>query len=59
VAVKIVKSAKHYTEAARDEIKILSTVTRHDKDNSSCVIPLLDSFDIEGPHGTRILTVTF
>lgn len=55
IAIKIVKSANHYTEAARDEVKILNTTTRHDKDNASCVIHLLDSFDVEGPHGTRIL----
>ena len=32
VAVKIVKSASHYAEAARDEIKILKELAKHDKD---------------------------
>lgn len=53
VALKIVKSARHYTEAARDEIEILKKVTDNDQDNSKCVVHLLDSFEHSGPNGNR------
>ena len=53
VALKIVKSASHYTEAAMDEIKILQTLAKHDPKNSKCVVSLLDWFEHKGPHGKR------
>lgn len=53
VALKIVKSASHYTEAAIDEIKILQALAKHDPDNKKCVVYLIDSFEHRGPHGKR------
>jgi serine/threonine-protein kinase SRPK3 len=52
-----VKSAKHYTETALDEIKLLEKVARVSRDNfhRQFVIELLDSFKITGVNGTRIL----
>eukprot|EP01130_Rhizamoeba_saxonica_P006741 TRINITY_DN2692_c0_g1_i1.p1 TRINITY_DN2692_c0_g1~~TRINITY_DN2692_c0_g1_i1.p1 ORF type:complete len:481 (-),score=120.28 TRINITY_DN2692_c0_g1_i1:1158-2600(-) len=57
VAIKIVKSARHYAEAARDEIKILQAATRNDSDNDKCVIHLLDDFEISGPNGRHVAMV--
>lgn len=53
MALKIVKSAKQYTEVARDEIALLKKVTEGDKDDSHCVVHLIDSFDHMGPNGIR------
>jgi len=57
VAIKIVKSARHYTEAARDEIEILTKATQLDTKNDRCFIQLLDHFDVVGPHGTHVAMV--
>lgn len=58
VALKIVKSARHYTEAALDEIKLLEKVQQMiDHPNSSSVVILLDSFKLEGPNGTHVCMV--
>lgn len=55
VALKVVKSASHFTETALDEIKLLKCVRDsapddpyHDK-----VIQLLDDFKVNGPNGRR------
>jgi serine/threonine-protein kinase SRPK3 len=55
VALKIVKSAKHYTETARDEIKLLSRVVQANPAslNRHFVVQLKDSFEHFGPHGKR------
>jgi serine/threonine-protein kinase SRPK3 len=55
VALKIVKSASHYTEAAEDEISLLEKVVSADPSspNREYVVRLLDSFKHSGPHGTR------
>lgn len=53
VALKIVKSAKHYREAALDEIKILKKIKEGDPHNRMCCVHLLDSFLHRGPHGKR------
>eukprot|EP00727_Mastigamoeba_balamuthi_P013072 m51a1_g8388 putative srsf protein kinase 1 (645) ;mRNA; f:205355-207890 len=57
VALKIVKSAPHYTEAAEDEIEILRTITKGDARNESCCAHLLDSFHHTGPNGTHVCMV--
>jgi len=57
VAIKIVKSAHHYSDAARDEIKILQKATSSDPHNESCIIRLLDHYEIEGPHGLHVCMV--
>jgi serine/threonine-protein kinase SRPK3 len=46
VALKIVKSEKHYTETALDEIKLLKACQGREH-----VVQLLDSFKHRGPHG--------
>lgn len=53
-ALKVVKSAKHYTDAALDEIKILRTITAGDSSNSKCCVRLLDDFQHIGPNGKHI-----
>ncbi|KAJ1551668.1 serine/threonine protein kinase, CMGC group [Nowakowskiella sp. JEL0078] len=56
VALKIVKSAPHYTETALDEIKLLDkAVTQNPTSpNRSCVVELLDWFKHRGPHGIHV-----
>lgn len=55
VALKVVKSADHFTETALDEIKLLKSVRDSDPDDPyhDRVIQLLDDFKIEGPNGQR------
>ncbi len=55
VALKIQKSAKNYTEAAQDEIKLLQEMALHDEKKSQGIIHLLDNFVISGPNGKRML----
>lgn len=59
VALKIVKSAPHFTETARDEIKILKSVRDSDpadpKRNKT--VQLLNDFKITGVNGTHICMV--
>lgn len=64
VALKIVKSAEHYTEAAEDEILLLERVNKviTDKGGSApasdeSVVRLFDHFQHRGPHGTHICMV--
>jgi len=56
VALKIVKSAQHYTETALDEIKLLEkvVVANRSSPNRQCVVELLDWFEHKGPNGTHI-----
>ncbi|CAM9466325.1 unnamed protein product [Scytosiphon promiscuus] len=71
VALKVQKSADHYTEAARDEIDLLQTVRANaqalkeltSKDASveldpDCrTVQLMDCFDHVGPHGRHVCMV--
>lgn len=61
VALKIVKSAKHYTETAYDEIKLLSRVVsaKASSPYRKYVVELLDSFEHRGPHGKRTFSRDF
>ncbi|KAL5209946.1 hypothetical protein ABZP36_005569 [Zizania latifolia] len=54
VALKVQKSAQHYTEAAMDEIKILKQIADGDPDDSRCVVKLLDHFKHSGPNGNHV-----
>ncbi|GAB5586687.1 hypothetical protein Unana1_01587 [Umbelopsis nana] len=56
VALKIVKSASHYTETAIDEIKLLERVStaRPEAVGRNYVAQLLDHFTHRGPNGTHI-----
>jgi serine/threonine-protein kinase SRPK3 len=54
VALKIVKSADHYTESAFDEIKLLTRVVNAGNSPfKKYLVQLKDSFKHQGPHGTR------
>ncbi|KAK2958730.1 putative protein kinase [Blattamonas nauphoetae] len=57
VALKIIKSAPHYMDAAKDEIKLLTHVTTGDPDGIYSVVHLLDHFVIEGPNGKHMCMV--
>ncbi|KAJ1385495.1 Serine/threonine-protein kinase, active site [Sesbania bispinosa] len=57
VALKIQKSAQHYTEAAMDEIKILKQIAEGDPDDKKCVVKLLDYFKHSGPNGLHVCLV--
>jgi hypothetical protein len=59
VAMKIVKSAKHYTEAALDEIKLLLCARDSDPtdENRFKTVQLLDDFKVNGPNGIHVCMV--
>ncbi|KAK4780505.1 hypothetical protein SAY87_016611 [Trapa incisa] len=57
VALKVQKSAKHYTEAAMDEIKILKQIAEGDLEDKKCVVKLLDHFRHSGPNGQHVCMV--
>ena len=59
VALKIVKSAKHYTEAAEDEIRLLEKVRSQAASvrSGDHVVILLDHFRHVGPHGDHVCMV--
>nr|XP_057911327.1 SRSF protein kinase 1b isoform X2 [Doryrhamphus excisus] len=59
VAMKVVKSAEHYTETALDEIKLLKSVRNTDTSDPSRerVVQLLDDFKISGMNGTHVCMV--
>ncbi|XP_071961718.1 SRSF protein kinase 1-like isoform X2 [Antedon mediterranea] len=59
VALKVVKSAAHYTETAIDEIKLLKCVRESDEndENRLKVVQLLDDFKVSGVNGTHVCMV--
>lgn len=59
VALKVVRSAAHYTETALDEIKLLNKVVSANKDHPGRkhVVSLLDSFTHKGPNGNHVCMV--
>lgn len=57
VALKIQKSARHYTEAAMDEIALLRQVAEGDRGDTRGVVKLLDWFKHAGPHGQHVCMV--
>ena len=59
VALKVVKSAVHYTETAVDEIKLLRNVRESDPNDlhRNKVVQLLDDFRISGVNGTHVCMV--
>nr|TKS00101.1 hypothetical protein D5086_0000186450 [Populus alba] len=59
VALKVQKSAQHYTEAAMDEIKILKQIAEGDPDDKKCVVKLLDHFKHSGPNGQHRMSCFF
>lgn len=57
VALKVQKSAQHYTEAAQDEITILKQIAEGDPHDRGGVVKLLDHFKHTGPNGTHVCMV--
>lgn len=59
VALKVVRSAAHYTETALDEIKLLKKVVdaKPTHPGRKHVVSLLDSFNHKGPNGVHVCMV--
>uniref|UniRef100_A0A224X9I0 non-specific serine/threonine protein kinase n=2 Tax=Triatominae TaxID=70999 RepID=A0A224X9I0_9HEMI len=59
VALKVVKSASHFTETALDEIKLLKVVRDSDSNDPKRekVVQLLNDFKISGVNGTHVCMV--
>lgn len=59
VALKVVRSAAHYTETAIDEIKLLNKIVQANPNHPGRkhVVSLLDSFEHKGPNGTHVCMV--
>ncbi|RMJ24063.1 protein kinase dsk1 [Aspergillus sp. HF37] len=59
VALKVVRSAAHYTETAIDEIKLLSRIVQAKPSHPGrkYVVSLLDSFEHKGPNGVHVCMV--
>lgn len=57
VALKVQKSAQHYTEAAQDEITILKQIAEGDPHDRGGVVKLVDHFKHTGPNGTHVCMV--
>lgn len=59
VALKVVRSAAHYTETAIDEIKLLNKIVQAKPTHPGRkhVVSLLDSFEHKGPNGTHVCMV--
>ncbi|KAK3814294.1 MAG: serine/threonine protein kinase, CMGC family [Benniella sp.] len=59
VALKVVKSASHYTETAIDEIKLLERVVQANPEapGRKYVVELLDHFMHRGPNGSHVCMV--
>ncbi|KAG0057605.1 serine/threonine protein kinase, CMGC group [Gryganskiella cystojenkinii] len=59
VALKVVKSASHYTETAVDEIKLLERVVQANPEapGRKYVVELLDHFVHRGPNGLHVCMV--
>lgn len=54
--MKVVKSAKHYTETALDEIKLLERVAEADPTSMGAqyVTAVIDHFMVKGPNGNHV-----
>uniref|UniRef100_UPI003AB0D007 SRSF protein kinase 3-like n=1 Tax=Centroberyx gerrardi TaxID=166262 RepID=UPI003AB0D007 len=59
VALKVVKSAQHYTETALDEIKLLRCVRDSDPSDPyrETIVQLIDDFKISGVNGVHVCMV--
>ena len=57
--MKVVKSAKHYTETALDEIKLLTNVRDSDPTDPNRLkcVQLLDEFKVAGVNGSHVCMV--
>mmetsp|Transcript_2810 Transcript_2810/g.4075 ORF Transcript_2810/g.4075 Transcript_2810/m.4075 type:complete len:524 (+) Transcript_2810:64-1635(+) len=59
LALKILKSAPNYLEAAYEEVDILKKIAKqpHNSLGKRYVVQLVDSFEMMGPHGTHVCIV--
>eukprot|EP00033_Pygsuia_biforma_P001023 GCRY01001168.1.p1 GENE.GCRY01001168.1~~GCRY01001168.1.p1 ORF type:complete len:528 (+),score=162.49 GCRY01001168.1:94-1677(+) len=57
VALKVIKSARHYTDAALDELEMLKIIRQRDPNDDCCCVQLLDDFKVEGPNGVHVVMV--
>lgn len=59
VALKVIKSAPHYTETAADEIRLLEAIKRNDSHHPYCekIVRLLNNFTIRGVNGIHTCLV--
>ena len=57
VALKVVKSAKHYTETAEDEIRLLRCVRLGEGSHRERIVQLLEDFTISGVNGHHVCMV--
>lgn len=59
VALKVVKSAQHYTETAADEIRLLQVIKDSDPYdlNRERIVKLLNSFTVRGVNGMHTCLV--
>ena len=57
-ALKVQKSAEHYTDAAMDEIDLLRTISKlTPPGEDKYLVELMDSFSHRGPNGTHVCMV--
>ncbi len=54
---QVQKSAKHYTEAAQDEVTLLTQIRDGDPRDAKHCVRLLDSFEHSGPNGRHMCMV--
>lgn len=59
VALKVIKSAPHYTETAADEIRLLEAIRRNESQHPYCekIVRLLNHFTIRGVNGVHTCLV--
>jgi serine/threonine-protein kinase SRPK3 len=59
VALKVVKSAETYTDAALDEARMLRSIMRRGAGHAWCeaLVGFHESFRVRGPHGTHVVLV--
>ena len=55
--MQVQKSARHYTEAAQDEVVLLSQIKKGDPSDERFCVRLLDEFEHSGPHGRHVCMV--
>lgn len=57
VALKVVKSASNYREAAEDEIRLLEVIKHKASGSDDRVVRLLDHFTHQGPNGVHVCMI--
>lgn len=59
VALKVIKSAQHYTETAADEIRLLEAIRQNESQHPYCekIVCLLNHFTIRGVNGIHTCLV--